>query len=263
MAIRQPFVRTAMEIRDHAHGAAPSPPPDISPHSLDPTAAHDRHFPLADNDVSGGPASTHQRDAHGLFPCGAHAFPRVATPAFALGIARENAGFDAWKITLMEPSRGRGHDVIAVIKHEGVSIGVPKKVEGFDRTTRTGVEIFEEAARAIEPNQVDAALGSLLGNPREVRFAVFDAARLIAGFKNQPDDGGVRTMDETDLRHAEGGGTDEICPPPVVLIVRDAIVFPLPESRPAADNEVIRQGQRTKQENNQGDDAGGAEHGRA
>jgi hypothetical protein len=26
---------------------------------------------------------------------------------------------------------------------------------------------------------------------------------------------------------------------------------------------VIRQGQRTKQENNQGDDAGGAEHGRA
>lgn len=97
-----------------------------------PAAFDDGHFALANDGVEGFAAGTFEGDSDGAFPDGAHAFSGVAAPAFAIGVAVEDGGFDAWEVALVEDGGGCGHDFVAVIEHEGIAVGVAEEVECFN-----------------------------------------------------------------------------------------------------------------------------------
>ena len=132
-----------------------------------------------------------------------------------------------------------GHDFIAIVEHEGIAIRVADEIESLDRPTRTGIKGLDEAARTIEPDKGGVALGGKLGDPFGIWFTVLVAACLVAWLIDHPDERGGRAISRANLDHAQGRGPDEVSPPLVVLVLRDAEVLPLAQGRPAGNYHMI------------------------
>src|SRR5690606_10328023 len=71
-------------------------------------------------------------DARGTAPLLTHALPSVAAPAFDKGAAGENSPANLVEFVLMEPDFGAAVDLVAVIEHEALFVGVEEPVEGGD-----------------------------------------------------------------------------------------------------------------------------------
>lgn len=78
---------------------------------------------------------------------------------------------------------------------------------------------------------------------------------------DDPDEFGVAAVGDADFRHAEGGGADEVGPPAVVLVIRDAEVFPSAEGWAAGEDDVFGVRNGSEQEKQEGDQAVATGHG--
>ncbi len=52
----------------------------------------------------------------------------------------------------MECGCGDGHDVVAVVEHEGVFVGMAEVIVGFDGTAGAGVDLVDVIAGGVEPD---------------------------------------------------------------------------------------------------------------
>ena len=91
-----------------------------------------------------GALGAFERDADGAFPRGGHAFPGVAPPTLAVGVAGKHRAVDARQVAFVQPSAGNRHDFVAIIEHEGIAVRVTAEIKGLDGAARAGVERLEE-----------------------------------------------------------------------------------------------------------------------
>ena len=88
---------------------------------------------VADGVIAGSFSITPKWDTDSLEPFGTHAVTGVATEAATACIGRENSTVDFGnQIVLMHPLSGGADDVVAVLQHERMGVGMPEVVEGVD-----------------------------------------------------------------------------------------------------------------------------------
>ena len=155
----------------------------------------------------------------------------------------------------MNPFRGNGHDVVAVIQHPGKAVGVAEVVKGLHLVSLEaggGIQGADGLVRGIHPDKFGFVFGGQVGNPLRVGFSVLLAARHITRTVHDPRDSGpgVRLLN---LGDADGGRPDEVGPPVVVPVRLYSQSFPLFQGRTAAHDNVDGAGHsRTAQHQRQG-----------
>lgn len=174
---------------------------------------------LANSTVIGFTRGPDESIAQFSTPGLAHAFPGVTTVALTNGPFAEHGSFDSPQISFVDPSLRDGHDAIAVVEHEGIAIGVSKKVESINRPGRAFVDGFDSLIPALNPDELAFPFISLILDPLGIGFSVTTGPADVARSVDDPDQSGILSILETDLCHAEGRGPDKIRPPPVMLLV--------------------------------------------
>ena len=145
----------------------------------------------------------------------------------------------------MDPFRGNGHDIVAVVQHPRIAVGMAEVVKGFHLVAveaRGGIQRPDGLVGAVYPDEPDFILGSQVRNPAGVRFAVFLPPGCVTGAVNNPGDSGGRIL-LLDLGDADGGGPYKVGPPVVMPVRLYSQPFPLPECGAAAHDDVNGPGQ--------------------
>lgn len=200
---------------------------------------------VGDRAVAGGFRVAPEGNAHDALPPAGHAGPRVAAEAPAVGPRGENVPADAVQVCFVNPFRGDGHDVVAVVQHPRKTVGMAEVVEGFHEVSaeaRGGIQRPDGLVRAVHPDELDLVLGSQVGNPAGIGLAVLPSPCRIARTVNDPGDsgGGVLLLD---LGDADGGGPYKVGPPVVMPVRLYSQSFPLSEGGTAAHDDVDGPGQ--------------------
>ena len=117
-----------------------------------------------------------------------------------------------------------------------------EKVESENGTGRTSVDGGDGLGAAIDPDELAIAFVCLLLDPDRIGFAVSTGAGEITGPVDDPDQIGLAAVLEPDLSHAEGGGADEVGPPPVVLFIFITQILPLAQGGTSTEDYVFPDG---------------------
>ena len=145
----------------------------------------------------------------------------------------------------MNPFRGNSHDVVAVVQHPRIAIGMAEVVKGFHfiaAEARRRIQRPDSLVGTVHPDKLDFVLGSQVRNPAGVRFAVFLPPGCVTGAVNNPGDSGGRVL-LLDMGNTDGGGPYKVGPPVVMPVRLYSQPFPLPECGAAAHDDMDGPGQ--------------------
>ena len=127
----------------------------------------------------------------------------MAAIALADGPLRKDRAPDLPKVPLVNPGLGYGHDLIAIIEHEAIPVGVAEKVKGEDRTSGPGIDCGDRLRSASYPDELAVAFVGLLLNPGGIGFPIGDCTSHVSGPVNDPDKLGLFPMCNSYLGHPE------------------------------------------------------------
>ncbi len=122
----------------------------------------------------------------------------------------------------MEPALCPSHNEIGVIDEEAIFIGVAEVVEANDGFTASVIKRTNELAVGIYPDELAVSLSRLLGDPCCIRFTVFARAADITWAIDHPSDLTCLTVSFSEVIYTEGGSSNEVGPPTIVLFRFDS-----------------------------------------